>query len=255
VLQIHVYNQSNAPTTLTSLKLTASGTGNDATGISGVSLYADMNNNGVLDIGDNLLSTGSYGADNGTLTMAFTSGITAFGTANYLVVYSFSGSAGAGTYQANMAGNGDASGTNGTTGQPILVTGAPLNGAVVTLVALTATPSFTPTPTSTFTPLPTHTPTVSATKTNISAPYPNPANGPITFDILTSGLSEVKWSVFTLGFRKIVEGNVSVNDFGSIQWDLRDKKGDMVGDGLYYVRVEITGAVHYSKIWKVLVLR
>ena len=222
-------------------------------GISAVSLFLDANNNGVLDAGDNLLAAGTYPADNGALTLNFTNVIPAFGAENILVVYNFSGSAGAGTYQANLSGNNDVTGMNEATGLPVVVSGAPLAGSVVTLAAATATPSFTPTSTITFSATPI--PTPAATINIISAPYPNPATGPVTFDIQTAGLSDVKWSVFTTAFRKIVDGNVSINGMGEVRWDLTDKKLAEVGNGIYYVRIEVFGSVHYSKIWKVIVVR
>lgn len=255
VLQIHASNQSNAPTTLTSLKLTASGSANDASGISGVSLYLDANNDGVLDNGDSLLSTGTYPLDNGVLTLNFTSGIGAFGTANYLVAYNFSGSAPAGTYQANVVGNSDVTGVNGATGQPVVVTGAPLGGAVITIVQVTATPTSTSTPANTSTPTITSTPTPQ-THSVIHIPYPNPVeNGPVEVDLEIPGTERVQWSVFTLSFRKILGGEKSITGTGSIEWDLTDKSGSRVADGLYYLRLEVSGIQPTVKIFKIIVLR
>lgn len=52
-----------------SLTLQASGTGNDATDISAVQVYRDVNNNGQVDAGDVLIGSGMYPVDNGTLTI------------------------------------------------------------------------------------------------------------------------------------------------------------------------------------------
>jgi len=41
----------------------------------------------------------------------------------------------------------------------------------------------------------------------------------------------------------------------AVQWDLRDKLGINVADGLYYVRIQVTGRQDAVKIFKVLVLR
>jgi len=256
VLQIHANNPSNAPATLTSLKLTAGGSATDASGISGVSLYLDANNDGILDNGDSLLSTGTYPSDNGVLTLNFTSGIGAFGKANYLVVYNFSGSAPAGTYQANVAGNGDVTGVNGITGQPVVVTGAPLAGAVVTIAQQTATPTSTAIPSATMTH--THTPAATATSTPgvISNPYPNPSEGgPIRVDLNFNGTLRVKFGVFTAAFRKIFENDFTTSD-KTLTWDLTDKSGASVASGLYYLRIEVDGpSGPMVKIKKVLVVR
>ena len=90
----------------------------------------------------------------------------------------------------------------------------------------------------------------------ILPPYPNPVDqGPVNFKIQTPGLAKVQWSVFTSSFRKIIGGEISVNGTGLIQWDLRDRSGSKVADGLYYVRIEVDGNGYLSKVWKVLVLK
>jgi hypothetical protein len=38
-------------------------------------------------------------------------------------------------------------------------------------------------------------------------------------------------------------------------WDLKDKKGTQVSNGLYYVKLEITGAQNLNKTLKLLVIR
>ncbi len=179
VLQLQVNNQSNAPTTFTSLKLTASGTGNDATGITSVSLYVDTNGNGILDGGDSLLTSGTYGSDNGTLTLSFTNSVPAFTTEQLLVVYTFSATA-SGTYTASVAANSDMTGVDGTYGLPVLFTGAPVTGNAMTEVNPTAT--FTATATSTGTPTRTFTltdsPTASFTFTATATSTPTKTSTP-----------------------------------------------------------------------------
>ncbi len=64
---------------------------------------------------------------------------------------------------------------------------------------------------------------------------------PVTIEIHAPGSATVNWSVFTTAFRKIVWGTASVNGTGVIQWNLRDKTGTLVADGLYYLRVEVQG--------------
>lgn len=65
----------------------------------------------------------------------------------------------------------------------------------------------------------------------------------------------MEWSVFTAAFRKVVGGSVSINETGMIQWNLRDRMGEPVSSGLYYLRVEVVGKQSLTKILKVLVLR
>ncbi len=40
-----------------------------------------------------------------------------------------------------------------------------------------------------------------------------------------------------------------------LPWNLNDSSGTPVSNGLYYLRVQVTGAVKSSKILKVLVIR
>jgi hypothetical protein len=90
----------------------------------------------------------------------------------------------------------------------------------------------------------------------LGGPYPNPiTTGPINLSVLVPGTATVKWSVFTLAFRKIVGGQTTITTQGLIQWDLKDKSGVRVADGVYYLRVEVDGIQSVVKIFKILVLR
>ncbi len=133
----------------------------------------------------------------------------------------------------------------------------------------TFTPTITNTPTltgtSTFTPSPTTspTPTASFTPTPILIPvvlnpFPNPTTGqPIELDVALPGASTVRYTVYTLAFRKIAWGGPSgqVSNSVALKWNLQDNYGFKVADGLYYVRVEIIGPQNATKIFKVIVLR
>lgn len=115
----------------------------------------------------------------------------------------------------------------------------------------TSTPSFTPPlPTATYTPMTGSTPV-------ISPPYPNPNHGPtVTVDVSGTGLSAVKWDVFTPAFRKIATKTIPAATFNHLVWDLRDAEGSPVSDGIYYFRVEADGINGKTvAIKKVLVLR
>ena len=71
VLQFTINNPSGPPVSISGLTLTASGTGNDLTGITSVNLYLDANQNGVIDGGDTLLGTATYTLDNGNAALSF----------------------------------------------------------------------------------------------------------------------------------------------------------------------------------------
>jgi hypothetical protein len=315
MLQIEVINPSSANVNLTTLHLKAVGSGNDLTGISDVSLYLDLNGDGAVDAGDSLLANGTFPLDNGTLTLSFNQDLPPSGNVNLLVAYNFTTSAMTGTYQVQLVDNTALAGINLDTGVAFLASGAPINGAVIRVVAATPTqtatdtatlpppatatptwtgtstplppatatitntftrtrtptpiPSATPTPTitntGTPTPVPTVTPTPTITSTgtwtpvlisDVMAPYPNPSDGDqIQVTLHVAGISRVQWSVFTLNFRKIVGGEVSINQYGTVAWDLKDQNGTPASNGLYYLRIEVIGAQPTVKIFKIMIMR
>jgi hypothetical protein len=222
-----------------------------------VTFYTDLNGDGIVDGADAALGSATYASDNGIALISFNNPLPAFATQNYLVVYNFSPTAPSGTYQASVVGSLDLTGSNTTTGQTISFSGVPVNGATITIAAATATPTFTVT--ATVTAKATSTLSFTPTAGNeivLGGPYPNPSQGgPVNVDIETTGQSSVRWSVFTLSFRKIVGGELSVNGEGKIQWDLLDRMGSPVADGLYYLKVEVNGPQDMVKVLKVLVVR
>ena len=75
-------------------------------------------------------------------------------------------------------------------------------------------------------------------------------------DISGVGLSAVKWDVFTSAFRKIRGQNLDSPALNRLVWDLKDAQGSLVGDGIYYLRVETDGVNGKTiVIKKVLLLR
>jgi hypothetical protein len=142
------------------------------------------------------------------------------------------------------------------------ITNTPVNTSTFTVTS-TSTTTNTPTQTPTVTLIPTNTVTATATYTAtvssvpiISQPYPNPSNGsPVTFQISVPSQSTVTMDVFTLSFRKIASQTTLVNGAQTFQWNLLDVSGTQVSNGLYYVRVHITGLQSLTKIMKILVLR
>jgi hypothetical protein len=117
----------------------------------------------------------------------------------------------------------------------------------------TSTKTFTPTSTPTFTP--TYTPTISSVVL-IHPAFPNPSTGsPISFNVETPRSSTVTVDIFSLAFRKIRSFTGKVYGFQNFQWDLKDVSGNSAANGLYYVRIQVTGAQTTSKILKVLILK
>jgi len=130
----------------------------------------------------------------------------------------------------------------------------PTNSATSTATN-TLTPSATPTLTRTPTITPTYTPTLSSVVV-IAQPFPNPSTGaPISFNISVPGESTVTMDVFTLAFRKIASQTKQIFGEQTFQWDLKDNSGTQVADGLYYVRIHISGPLSSTKIFKVMILR
>jgi hypothetical protein len=120
---------------------------------------------------------------------------------------------------------------------------------------MTGTPTNTFTRTNTPTITPTYTPTITSVIV-ISAPFPNPSNGtPITFNVQVPGESTVTLDVFTLAFRKIYSETVQADGPLTLQWNLRDISGVQVANGVYYVRIHVSGSQETTKIIKVLILR
>jgi hypothetical protein len=134
----------------------------------------------------------------------------------------------------------------------------------------TATPTFTATPTSTGTGTPTVTSTVTitpiATPTStppiitvtVGAPYPDPVNGPglLSIPVQAPMGSTAHWTVYTTGFRKVYDRRQPIpGNNGILTWDLLDSWGSLVANGLYYIRVQVTGLSTNTQILKVLVLR
>jgi len=249
VLEIQALNLGAASASVTHLRLTASGSGNDNSGISSVALYLDTNGNGMVDPSEILLATGSYAADDGQVTLNLSNTIPPGSAANYLVVYNFSAGAPTGTYSAALLPGADIQGTNLITAKPVLFTGALVNGATITLVNGTPTVTFTPTIT------PTITATITPTGVTVgSTPvvFPNPADGtaPVSVAVnLQQATDSVSVQIFTVAFRKVQETTYSsassdvtatlISGNLARKWILpvllKDKWGTNLASGLYYV--------------------
>ncbi len=77
----------------------------------------------------------------------------------------------------------------------------------------------------------------------------------MTFNVHTPDQATVTLDVFTLTFRKIYGQNFPIDGSLNLYWDLKDMTGAQAADGLYYVRIQVSGAKSSTKILKVLVLR
>jgi expansin (peptidoglycan-binding protein) len=263
VVQVQVTNSSSIPATLTNLILSATGSGNDQTGMSSVQVYID-NGNGVLDGGDFLLDSDTYSSDDGTISITLNSSVPAGAVVNYLVVDNFSITAPDGTYIASV----NAGGLSGTCAYgSVQFSGLPVTGAVITIAH--ATETFTPINTATFTATPsltptfTHTQTVTLTPTATEIPgifppviYPNPADGTQPIAIHVPGLavpSDIRVQIFTLAFRKVQEQYSPRAPLGvDITINLVDKNGKPLASGLYYVVVTVN---NNRFVQKLLILR
>jgi len=244
VLQVRVTNPSGSSASLNSLTLTGMGSGNEATGISQVTLYRD-NGDGVFNAAtDTVLGTGSYSGDNGTATVNFSTTVGASSTADLWVVYDLTGTS-SGTYQASIASNLALTGTGA--GQGLVFTGAPVTGSAMT--ELVATPTRTSTPTVTPTLTQTMTPTVQAGKDPIVFPNPITTGTMKVLPQAYTGSRTVTVQIFTAMFKPVAKKtftNVQAGETVSV--DLVDDWGQPLGSGLFYLSVTVDGTQRTTKL-------
>jgi len=129
VMQFTLFVRNSGSVDLTGVTLTASGTGNDSADISSVELLIDGDGDGTLSAGDTSLASGTYAADNGTLSLTFPAYTMPENTKHhFIVVYDFAPAASAGsTYKSEIAAPGDVS----ASASPVGAT--PIEGATVTI--------------------------------------------------------------------------------------------------------------------------
>jgi hypothetical protein len=134
MMQLILRTSSLEGATISDLTLTASGTGDDGANVTQVSLYRDVNVDGLVDGGDVLIAgSGVFSGDDGTVT--FTGlGQTVFvgSQVAWLVVYDF-GPADTGTYVVQVAGSTDVTATGNTSSTTLPVTGTPATGGLITI--------------------------------------------------------------------------------------------------------------------------
>jgi len=211
-----------------------------------VTIYRD-NGDGIFDPAtDTALTSGTYGSDNGTVVLNFSTTVGGASTADLWVAYDLTG-ASAGSYQASIASNGALTGTGA--GQGVVFTGAPVMGSMMTVVTATATPTATATSTVTAT----YTPIV---KTEICPPAPNPADGQLSFCVsVPPATSKVRCEIYTLAFRRVGEKSFDYPIPTNLTLDLVDTYGQPLSNGLYYLKVTVTGPSPVVETFKVLVIR
>jgi hypothetical protein len=92
----------------------------------------------------------------------------------------------------------------------------------------------------------------------VGPPYPNPVPGagPVYFDVQSPPGTVLTWDIFTTVLRKVGGGALAVSGNATINWNLTDRGGSPVANGLYYIRVKsVTGNATKVKILKVLICR
>jgi hypothetical protein len=118
-----------------SLTVTASGTGDDGTGVLAVRLYLDVDGDGI---GDTPMGTpGAYSGDDGTVTFSgLARTIPTSGTEDWVVAYDLGGSIVVGrTFGCEIAQASDVVARGESTSQSVPVTGAPVASSVTTIDA------------------------------------------------------------------------------------------------------------------------
>jgi hypothetical protein len=76
--------------TVNSVTISAHGTGNEQVDVTAVKLYVDQNGNGQIDAGDSAIATGTFAANDGTVTLSVNPAYSISAPTNLLVTYSFS---------------------------------------------------------------------------------------------------------------------------------------------------------------------
>ena len=138
VLQLRFSAGAAESARITQLRLTPSGTGNDATGITQVALYRDLNSNGVLD-GDTLLASGTWPGDDTPLAFALTLDVPASSTLDLLAVVNVAAVTTLGqTFTTALAFNADVTAQGQSSGLSVATSGAPVAGGTQTVVATAA---------------------------------------------------------------------------------------------------------------------
>ena len=118
---------------VTQVRLTPSGTGHDQQGVTQVSLYQDLNQNGLLD-GDTLLASGAWPGDDAPASFPLTLSVPAGGSADLLAVINVAAVATASdTFTTRLALDADVSAQGLASGLSVAASGAPVAGGTQTI--------------------------------------------------------------------------------------------------------------------------
>ncbi len=131
MLQVYLSADRWEPLDIASISISASGTGDDAGDISAVKIYLDSNSNGKVDGGEQLVGSGKYQSDDGTVDIATSLRIGKSGGVNLLVTYAMgSGLTPGSTYQLTMTG---LSAVGALTGEQAVKVGLPIVSSTQTI--------------------------------------------------------------------------------------------------------------------------
>ena len=120
--------------TVTRLKIAGLGNGDESVSIT-AKLYLDGDGDGVVSSGSTPLGTGTYVQNNGFVEFtALNLGVPASGCVALLVTYDIAEGCMEGTYRVSVASNADVTASGDTTHVGINAQGAPLDGALQTVL-------------------------------------------------------------------------------------------------------------------------
>ncbi len=129
-LQLRVSADTEA-TTLTGITLMASGSGDDAQGLTAVELYVDANADGMISAGEPSLGTGTFSQDNGAVSFALSRVVQVGPALHLLALVSLSGQpTGGDTFVLSLDPTLDVSISSAS--GAVSVAGAPVQGGTVT---------------------------------------------------------------------------------------------------------------------------
>jgi hypothetical protein len=85
---------------------------------------------------------------------------------------------------------------------------------------------------------------------DLSAPFPNPARGPVRFALGLPRVGMSRVEVFDLSGRRVKTLVASIQPAGitRVDWDLRDERGNPICAGIYLVRAELGGVTRLRRL-------
>jgi hypothetical protein len=147
MIQVKFTADSYDDINITSISISANGTGDDKNSISHVRLIEDVNNTGKFAVGENIYASTKFLNDNGVLNLNFVGGykINRSTSINFKIVYDFINGSADDTYMLRVE---SVSAIGMTTGLYPTITGLPLSSAVKTMTSATTSSTTTTSSTS-----------------------------------------------------------------------------------------------------------